>query len=89
MVRSDLRFTDSTVVGDVAEQLLGRQRGAGVGRRDLRAVVQVGAVVGLRLEVDVLLADGRAVADHGQGVGRDLVVPAVVDVEVGVDARRG
>ena len=48
--------------------------------------MQVGAVVGLRLEVDVLLADGRAVADHGERVGRDLVVPAVVDVEVGVDA---
>ena len=74
---------------EVAEQLLGRQRDAGVGRRDLRAVVEVGAVVGLRLEVDVLLTDGRAVADHGQRVGRDLVVPAAVDVEVGVDPVAG
>ena len=50
----------------------------GLGGVDLRAVLEVGTVVGLRLELDVLLADGRLVADQRDAVLRDLVV-ALVD----------
>ena len=75
-------------VGDVRQQLLGRDRGPGVLGGDLGVVLQVGLVVGLRLQLDVLLADRGAVADHGQGVGGDRVV-VVVDVEVDVDALVG
>ena len=53
-----------------------------------RVVAQERLAVGLRLELDVLLPDGRPVADDGQGVGRDVVV-LVVDVEVDVDAGVG
>ena len=52
---------------------------------DLGVVLEVRRRVGLRLQLDVLLADRGAVADHGEGVGRDVVL-VVVDLEVDVDA---
>ena len=80
--------TDSTV----SDRWVSRVSVA-IGRRvscslDHRAVVQVRAVVALGLELDVLLTHGGPVADHGEGVGGDLVV-AVVDVEHDVDALVG
>ena len=73
--------TDSTVSSRSVSSSVGRDRDRGVVRRDLRAVLEVGPVVGLRLQLDVLLADRRPVADQRQRVGRDRVV-ALVDVEV-------
>ena len=52
---------------------------------DVATVGEVGLAVGLRLQLDVLLADRRPVADQRLGVGRDLVL-GLVDVEVDVDA---
>ena len=51
------------------------------------AVVQVGAGVGAGLQVDVLLADRRAVGDHGEGVGGDG--RSAVDVQSRGDAGGG
>ena len=75
-------------LGQVGQQGVGGDRETGVLLLDHRAVVEVGAVVALRLELDVLLTDRGPVADHGEGVGGDLVV-AVVDVEHDVDALVG
>ena len=53
--------------------------------RDLGVVAEERALVALRLQLDVLLADRGAVADERVGVGGD-VVELVVDVEHDVDA---
>ena len=55
---------------------------------DLAVVLEERLLVGLRLQLDVLLADGRAVADQRERVGGD-VVEVVLDVEVDVDALVG
>ncbi len=70
---------------EVGEQGVGLDRGLGEVARDLGAVLEVGARVALRLQLDVLLTDGGAVADQRAGIGGDLVV-LVVDVEQDVDA---
>ena len=72
-------------VAHVGEDLGGGHRDLGLLGADLRTVVEVGAVVGLWLQLDVLLADGRLVPDQRDAVLGDLVV-LVLDVEQHRDA---
>ena len=75
-------------VVEVGEDLGRRHRDLGLRRVDRRAVLEVGPVVGLGLELDVLLADRRLVADQGHGLRRDLVA-ALVDRQQHVDTLVG
>ena len=70
---------------EVGEQRVGLDRRRGAVAVDLGVVGQERTLVALRLQLDVLLADGGAVADERVRVGGD-VVELVVDVEHDVDA---
>ncbi len=68
----DVDAADEVV--EVRDELGRRDRDRGAVRRDDVALVEERRPVALRLQVDVLLADRRAVGDDGPDVGGDLHV---------------
>ena len=81
-------FTELTVVSRSVSSLVVSIGVPGHRGRDLRPVREVGLLLGLRLQVDVLLADRGPVGHDRLGAARDVLV-LLLDVQHDVDALVG